>query len=74
MACRWKTVTFKNDANLFKAIGAIFVEETKNILDVPGIMPFWALQPLSLNIIEQMAKNGGNVLGLSAADGPLCSN
>ncbi|PQE19361.1 FAD binding domain-containing protein [Rutstroemia sp. NJR-2017a BVV2] len=69
---RWKTVTFKNDANLFKAVWAIFVEETKTILDVPGIFPFWALQPLSLNIIEQMAKNGGNVLGLSTADGPLC--
>ncbi|KAM3072130.1 hypothetical protein ACMFMG_008590 [Clarireedia jacksonii] len=67
----WKTVTFKNDANLFKGVWAIFIEETKNILDVPGISPFMALQPLSLNIIEQMAKNGGNVLGLSAADGPL---
>ena len=43
------------------------------MLDVPGFAPACAFQPLSLNIIENMQKNGGNVLGLSSADGPLMS-
>ncbi|KAF7956497.1 hypothetical protein EAE96_003835 [Botrytis aclada] len=67
----WKTVTFKNNATLFKRIHGIFVEETNRVVDVPGIMPFMALQPLSLNIIEQMQKRGGNVLGLETEEGPL---
>ncbi|TGO55579.1 hypothetical protein BCON_0090g00220 [Botryotinia convoluta] len=68
---RWKTVTFKNNATLFKKIHEIFVEEANNVVDVPGIMPFMALQPLSLNIIEQMQKRSGNVLGLVTEGGPL---
>ncbi|TGO63319.1 hypothetical protein BOTNAR_0102g00210 [Botryotinia narcissicola] len=67
----WKTVTFKNNATLFKKIHEIFVEEANLIVDVPGIMPFMALQPLSLNIIVQMQKRGGNILGLETEEGPL---
>ncbi|KAF7886831.1 uncharacterized protein EAF02_003478 [Botrytis sinoallii] len=67
----WKTVTFKNNATLFKKIHDIFVEEANRVVEVPGIMPFMALQPLSLNIIEQMQKRGGNVLGLETEGGPL---
>ncbi|TGO70711.1 hypothetical protein BELL_0679g00020 [Botrytis elliptica] len=68
---RWKTVTFKNNATLFKKIHDIFVEEANRVVEVPGIMQFMALQPLSLNIIEQMQKRGGNVLGLETEGGPL---
>ncbi|KAF7920512.1 hypothetical protein EAE99_008125 [Botrytis elliptica] len=56
MAELWKTVTFKNNATLFKKIHDIFVEEANRVVEVPGIMPIMALQPLSLNIIEQMQK------------------
>lgn len=70
---RWKTITIKNNAALFKDIYGLFVEEVNKILDVPGITPFFALQPLSLNIIGQMQKDGGNVLGLETGEGPLRS-
>ncbi|KAF7900223.1 uncharacterized protein EAF01_007525 [Botrytis porri] len=67
----WKTVTFKNNATLFKKIHEIFVEEANGVVDVPGIMPFVAFQPLSLSIIGHMQKRGGNILGLETEGGPL---
>jgi hypothetical protein len=70
---RFKTVTFKTDATLMKKVVGIFHEEASNVLNVTGLNPFFAFQPLSLNIIAHMQKNGGNVLGLSEADGPLTS-
>ncbi len=70
---RFKTVTFKNNATLIKEVTQIFIEEATSILNVTGFAPAFAFQPLSLNIIENMSKNGGNVLGLSDVDGPLTS-
>ncbi|KAF4637127.1 hypothetical protein G7Y89_g968 [Cudoniella acicularis] len=70
----FKTVTFNNDATLIKEVIEIFVEEASAVLDVPGIIPAFAFQPISLNIIDKMTKNGGNVLGLSSSSGPLTSN
>ncbi|TGO15658.1 hypothetical protein BTUL_0037g00090 [Botrytis tulipae] len=67
----WKTVTFKNNATFFKKIHEIFVEEANRVVDAPGIMPFMALQPLSLNIIKQMQKRSGNTLGLKTEEGPF---
>lgn len=67
----FRTVTFKNDASLLKQIVNIFVEEVNAIIDVPGLVPAFAFQPISLNIIEQMSKNGGNALGITSEDGPL---
>ncbi|CZT41666.1 related to 6-hydroxy-d-nicotine oxidase [Rhynchosporium secalis] len=66
-----KTVTIKADPALLKAIVQIFTEEARTVIDVPGIAPFFAFQPLSINIIDKMSKSGGNTLGLSVADGPL---
>lgn len=70
---RFKTVTLKDDPALLKAIIKIFTEEASTVLDIPGLLPFFAFQPLSTNIISKMSKNGGNALGLSVADGPLTS-
>ncbi|KAL2064193.1 hypothetical protein VTL71DRAFT_4687 [Oculimacula yallundae] len=67
----WKTVTLKAEPALLKEIIQIFTEEASTVLDVPGLQPFFAFQPLSINIIDKMSKNGGNALGLSVADGPL---
>ncbi|KAH6705324.1 FAD binding domain protein [Leptodontidium sp. MPI-SDFR-AT-0119] len=67
----FKTVTLKDDPALLKAIIKIFTEEASTVLDVPGLLPFFAFQPLSTNIISKMSKNGGNALGLSVVDGPL---
>ena len=70
---RFKTVTFKSNGALMKRVVDIFHEEASNVLNVTGLNPFFAFQPLSLNIIKYMEKNGGNALGLSVADGPLTS-
>lgn len=51
----------------------IYQEEVTSILDVQGIFPGNAFQPISKNIIEQMQKNGGNALGITANRGPLMS-
>jgi FAD/FMN-containing dehydrogenase len=67
----FRTVTFRNSAPLIKQIIAIFTEEVNPILSVPGLMPAFAFQPISLNTIEQMAHDGGNALGLAPDDGPL---
>lgn len=67
----FRTVTFKNSAPLIKKITEIFVEEVNPILSIPGLIPAFAFQPISLNIIERMAQNGGNALGLTPEDGPL---
>jgi hypothetical protein len=71
---RFKTVTFKNDATLIKDVIQIFVEEAAPLLNISGFAPAFAVQPLSLNIIEKMAMNGGNALGLSTDEGPLTSS
>jgi hypothetical protein len=70
---RFKTVTFKNNPTLIKEVIQIFVEEATPVLSITGLAPAFAFQPISLNIIENMSKNGGNVLGLSDADGPITS-
>jgi hypothetical protein len=69
---RFKTGTFKNDATLIKEIVNLFPEVLSPILNVPGLIPAVAFQPISLKIIEHMSKNGGNVLGLTPK-GPLMS-
>ena len=67
----FRTVTFKNSASLIKKITEIFVQEVAPILSIPGLIPAFAFQPISLNIIERMSQNGGNALGLSPEDAPL---
>ncbi|KAE9373188.1 FAD-binding domain-containing protein [Stipitochalara longipes BDJ] len=67
----FKTVTFKNDAQLIKDVIQLFIDEATPLLNLTGFAPAFAFQPLSLNIIEQMSKNGGNALGLSVDEGPL---
>jgi hypothetical protein len=56
-----------------KQVLQIFIQEVHSVSNVTGLAPAFAFQPLSLNIIENMSKNGGNVLGLSTDDGPLTS-
>jgi hypothetical protein len=51
----------------------IYQEEATSILDVDGIFPSNAFQPISQNIIDQMQKDGGNALGITADRGPLMS-
>jgi hypothetical protein len=73
---RFTTATFKVDADLMRKILAIYTEEVDRALEtglqvVEGFAPMMGFQPLTTNILEQMAKRGGNVLGLSPEDAPL---
>lgn len=67
----FKTVTFRSSGPLMEKLIALFVEETGKILQVEGLQPAFAFQPISTNIMEKMTVNGGNVLGLDPAEGPL---
>ena len=69
----FRTVTFKNSAPLINEIIKIYKEEATAILDVEGLLPAFAFQPLSKNILQEMQKNGGNALGLTPSRGPLMS-
>ncbi|KAH6682542.1 hypothetical protein B0J14DRAFT_555835 [Halenospora varia] len=64
-------MTFKNDAELLQDIIEIFAEEFATILDIQVLMPALAFEPMSLNIIQHMTSNGGNILGISTDNGPL---
>jgi hypothetical protein len=71
--CRFRTATFKNSASLINDIVKIYKEEAGSVLDVDGIFPALAFQPISKNIVQQMQKNGGNALGLTVDRAPLMS-
>jgi hypothetical protein len=64
------TATYKLNQDLVTAIQNIFFDELQSIKDVAGIVPAATLQVISQGQLAQMSKNGGNPLGLSAADGP----
>lgn len=64
------TATYKLDRALVAAISTIFYSELAAIKSVPGIVPAMTLQVITTGMLSAMAKNGGNPLGLSAANGP----
>jgi hypothetical protein len=63
--------SFILDLRMLNFITDVFLEETKPIESVPGIVPALVLQVITDGQLEQMRKNGGNALGLSAKNGPL---
>ncbi|KAL3419257.1 FAD binding domain-containing protein [Phlyctema vagabunda] len=65
------TLMVKNGAALMTDLVEIFMEETDAIKDASGILPSYVFQPISTAMTSQFSKNGGNALGISAADGPL---
>lgn len=72
----FRTLTFKNHHNapeLMTKILAIYIEETKPLIqrNISGLVASLVFQPWTINIIEQMQKNGGNALGIHAVEGPL---
>lgn len=73
MSNRFRTVTFKSSSALITELVKIYKEEASAILDVEGLLPAFAFQPISKNILENMQKDGGNALGLTPDRGPLMS-
>jgi hypothetical protein len=73
MKCRqtYWTAAFKNSAALTSQLQAIFVEEINKLKGISDFLPVCVFQPISKAIISNFAKNGGNALGITPADGPL---
>jgi len=51
----------------------IFQSEVANVKDAVGILPACIYGPVPTTMTSQFTKNGGNALGITAADGPLVS-
>jgi hypothetical protein len=47
------------------------VEEINKIKGISDFLPVCVFQPISKSILSNFAKNGGNALGVTTADGPL---
>lgn len=62
--------TFKLDKTHVAAVRDIFFEEIQPIIDAAGIVPAATLQVITEGQLASMPKNGGNPLGLPAANGP----
>ncbi|KAK0391577.1 hypothetical protein NLU13_1077 [Sarocladium strictum] len=71
----WSDTTVKvKSPELFQKIALLFDAHLEVLLEAAGnttLLPFLVYQPISVNIIEAMQKNGGNALGLHPEDGPL---
>jgi hypothetical protein len=73
----WDTTVAATSAQLLVDIVSIFegfvskLNATASVDGQPAITPFLVFQPISVNILQQMQKNGGNALGLTPEDGPL---
>ncbi|PWY85028.1 FAD binding domain protein [Aspergillus heteromorphus CBS 117.55] len=65
------TGTVQLDLELATNITNMFKTELVPIQNVTGLIPALVWQVISTNTMEHMTKNGGNALGLDAADGPL---
>jgi hypothetical protein len=62
---------YKLDKNFATFIKDVFFEELTSIVDAPALVPAATLQVITVPQLEKMSKNGGNPLGIRAADGPL---
>ena len=51
----------------------IFIQEFEKAKKVAGILPSMTFQPINMNEMRNMKKNGGNVLGITGEDRPLVS-
>ncbi|KAG0645342.1 FAD-dependent monooxygenase CTB5 [Hyphodiscus hymeniophilus] len=61
----------QNDEQYLNDVLALWETETVKIMNVTGVLPVLVFQPISLAMISHMSKNGGNALGITAANGPL---
>jgi hypothetical protein len=52
---------------------SIFQAEVANVKDAAGILPACIYGPVPTTMTSHFTKNGGNALGITAADGPLVS-
>lgn len=67
------TLTVKNSPTLLHDIITIYRSEIESLLSpLPAdFLPSLIFQPMSLTVLSEFSKNGGNALGLTTAEGPL---
>lgn len=65
------SLTVKASSEVAKAATDIFFEEVEAVLDLDGANPVMVWQGITIGELNAMTKNGGNPLGLAAADGPF---
>lgn len=63
--------TFKLDRELTSFISDVFYEEVLGIADAAALVPAMTLQVITVPMLKQFAKKGGNALGLGESNGPL---
>lgn len=66
----WATA-YKLDLELATYIVDVYTSEIKPVENAAGIVPACVLQVIATDQLSHMTRNGGNALGISAADGPL---
>lgn len=65
------TFTVHNNVDLMVNIQDLFASLMDTIADAPGLLPALVFQPISTAMTSHFESNGGNALGITAADGPL---
>ncbi|KAF2127003.1 FAD-binding domain-containing protein [Dothidotthia symphoricarpi CBS 119687] len=65
------TASSKLDKQMVEFVVNTTFEEFAKIADVTGLVPSNTLQIITVPQLEQMARKGGNALGLSPPDGPI---
>lgn len=65
------TFTVYNDVQIMTDIQGLFASQIPAIANATGMLPALVFQPISTAMISHFTSNGGNALGITAADGPL---
>lgn len=65
------TITVKADAALVQEAANIFYNLAPSVADAAGILPTIVFQGITQSQLTNMARNGGNALGLNTNTGPL---
>ena len=60
-----------NDVQILTDIQALFASQIPAISNASGLLPALVMQPISTAITSHFTSNGGNALGITAADGAL---
>lgn len=71
--CAYMNTTVKADAPTLKAAAEVYLAALESLKECEGITCSLTLQPYSASLLRKSAELGGNVLNLSAEDGPLVS-
>ncbi|CEI39927.1 hypothetical protein FVEN_g2195 [Fusarium venenatum] len=70
----WDITVSAKSASFFTDLVPLFEARNAKLLEAANgssVVPFLVFQPLSVNILQAMQKNGGNTFGLGPKEGPL---